>query len=173
MFFLIVDVFRQRIHMRRTHRERAITLLPMEVGQTGILRLDPFRRITFQFTNERGDIERLRQSTQNMNMVFHPANAERRRLLVLADADQIGMHTFTKSRVAQKRRAVFRREHQVHINLNEGLRHSCGRDGKPFAFGCPYAEGVIFQSPVSRSARWVTYHDKIQSNPNGVPQNRS
>jgi hypothetical protein len=58
-----------------------------------------------------------------MNMVFNPANRERRGIQVIADPSQIGVEILSEGFVLKKRSAMFRREDDVQIDLDQGLGH--------------------------------------------------
>ena len=56
-------------------------------------------------------------------MIFDAADSECWRVLVLADAGEVGVDAVAECWVAKEGSATFRREHDVHVDLYERLRH--------------------------------------------------
>ena len=56
-------------------------------------------------------------------MILNTTNDERRRFEVLARTGQIGVELLAEGVVSQECLAVFRREHEVRVELDQGLRH--------------------------------------------------
>jgi hypothetical protein len=64
-------------------------------------------------------------------MVFDPTDFDRRAVQFVAGACKIGVEVLTEFAVSEKSLAVLRREHNVQVNLSDGLRHGIGPRCRP------------------------------------------
>ena len=71
-----------------------------------------------------------------MHMILGTTHHQGGRFQVVTRPSQVGVKCFAERGFLQVRLAMFRREHNVGIELNEGLRHrSCSRCVTPSAYG--------------------------------------
>jgi len=123
MLHLIRNVRLQISNMPRTDGKRPISCLPMKACHVGVLGLYPGRRITLQFAHQLRDRRLFSKPAQNVDVVFRAANDQRRRILISADAGEIGMCSLAQVGINQKWLAALRREDDVNVNLRERLAH--------------------------------------------------
>lgn len=93
MLGLIFNVRHERVDVRWADREGAVPVLPCEPPKARILRLDPFRRIAFEFPNKTRNFERLRQPAEGVYMIFDSAYFHRGTALMIADAREVSMRS--------------------------------------------------------------------------------
>ena len=96
VFVLPRNVLLQGINMNRAKRERAVSVLPMEIRQPGLLGLDPFRRIPFQVANQGSDVDGLSQGTEKMNVILHATYKEGRAVQISTRPGEVSMGSFSK-----------------------------------------------------------------------------
>ena len=119
VFVLVRDVCLQCLNMGRAKRERAVSVLPMEIRQPGLFGLDPFRRFSFQVTNQSRDVDGLSQRTEKVNVIWHAAYNEGRAVQIPTGTGEVSMGSFSEVVVAEKRFAVFCRKDDVNIDFNQ------------------------------------------------------
>jgi hypothetical protein len=107
MFLLVVDVSAQIFDVARTHRERAVAVLPIEVGQIVALRLDPLGRIALQFFQEILEREIHAEPAQDMDVVGQAADAQDRALEFVAFATEAVVDFVADFSVVEEGVAVF------------------------------------------------------------------
>ena len=123
MFFLVGDVRLERRHVRRADRERTVASLPMKTAEAGTVVFDPFRRLLLQVADECGNGDGGSQPAKRMDMVFNAANCQRGGIQTFASAAKVTMESIAQCLTFQKRSSLFRGKHNVHVDLNQGLRH--------------------------------------------------
>lgn len=92
-----------------------------------------------------------------MNMVFDSTDDYRLAIMVSQDAAEIIVQFVAKGFVAQKWPAVFGREHDVHEDFSEGLRHEASMREWWFRFN-PFRVGdfvLVLPSVARSSQRWA------------------
>jgi hypothetical protein len=87
------------------------------------LALDPQIRNPFEFLDPILLRNISPQSSQYMNVVFHPTDSHGRAFQFQRNPAQIGMQRRPHCPVAKKRSAIFGRKHGMNVNSGERLRH--------------------------------------------------
>jgi hypothetical protein len=123
MLFLIPNALFQAIQVRRTHRERSVSTLPLKCVKVWGLGLQPFGRIAFEFANQLGRRARLAELAKNVDVVLDTAHEQGRRVLLAAGANEIPVEAGSDFFVPQERFSVAGREDKVKVNLRERLSH--------------------------------------------------
>ena len=96
VFVLPRNVLLQGINMRRAKRERAVSVLPMEIRQPGLLDLDPLRGISFQVANQGRNVDGLSHRTEKMNVVLHATYDEGRTVQISTRTGEVSMGSSSK-----------------------------------------------------------------------------
>ena len=78
---------------------------------------------TFQFLHPFGLRDGASESREQMNVVFHAGDEDRRAIELFGDAAEIRVECITRGFVAQERPAVFGGEDEVNVNGGKGLWH--------------------------------------------------
>ena len=120
VFLLVADVLRYSLHVRMTDGEHALTLLPLEWRCVLALRFDPYRRAPLQLADDLRGVVGSRKIEQRVYMIGGPADDPGGRIKRFEYGGEVRVHLFSKG---DKWDPVFRREHQVDMNLGKGLRH--------------------------------------------------
>ena len=77
MIALVGDVALKVAQLRLADGERAVAILPREVGEAFVLCFDPFRGVLFHFLNELTDGDRARQRASDVDVVVSAADGVR------------------------------------------------------------------------------------------------
>ena len=104
----------------------------MKVVQRPIFDLDPLRRLFLETLDEICDRDRPSEATEDMDVVLDSSDDQGRRIQISTGTYQVGMQFIPKRPVAQEWNAVFRREHDVHVDFGKGLRHGSRPLYNPF-----------------------------------------
>src|SRR5262245_20847182 len=123
MCLLIRNVLEKRIDMARAHGERPIAVLPVEIGKRWAVCLDPLRGDAFQLFDQIGDRDCPTETTGDMHMVLDTPDAKHRAVELIACATKKLVYLLPQDLLVQKRLSVFGGEHEVQVNLCEGLWH--------------------------------------------------
>ena len=118
---LVGDVCDTRLNVRRTDGKRSVTALPIELGWTRALRLDPLGRFAFEFSNQSFEGNVFRLPTEDMNVIFYTAYDQRRGLKILASSGQVSMNAVAKLIVLQKWFSVFGGKDDMQVDLSQRL----------------------------------------------------
>lgn len=118
MFFLPIDVLKQRLSVRRANRERAIPTLPLEPAH---MSLHPFRRGGLQLTDKARNILCSAQTNRHMNVIGNTANTET--VTSRIANSKIGVQ-LRPDLLAHHRPPVLRAEDHMHQQEGQRLRHA-------------------------------------------------
>ena len=90
--FLLRDVFRHGVRLRRAYGECAVTVLPMEFAQGTSLRLHPFGGTCLDLFDDFRERTIFGEAKENVHVVARAANLDGRRILILQDRRKVGVH---------------------------------------------------------------------------------
>ena len=120
MLLLIFDIFRDRFDVRARYAERTETLLPRESLSEPFL--DPSRRIRFDKPHCVGNRNVWRQQDQQMNMIAHTVDYDRRAFQLFNQSAHIGEEFFHYLGCDQ-RQMTLRAENDVTQQVGMRVRH--------------------------------------------------
>ena len=123
MLFLPGDVLLYRFEIRLAHGEIRVAALPLEVGVIATALLEPRVRDAFQFLHPFRLRDRATKSREQMNMVFHAADLDRRTIKLFGNAAEIRMQRIPRGFVAQQRPTVFGGKDEMNVNSGKRLWH--------------------------------------------------
>jgi hypothetical protein len=101
-FLLTRDVFVHLRQLRLAHREIRVAALPLEVGVIAAAFLQPEVRHAFQFLHPFGLRDGASESCEQMDVIFHTADAEGRAIELFGDAAEIRMERVARGFVEQE-----------------------------------------------------------------------
>lgn len=122
MRHLIRSLFTNIFHVGLTNRERTVTVLPMEMCELCVFRLDPFRRTGLEFLNNILERVVLRKQKQNGHLVVGATHNDRRAIPVSQDSTQVRVRLWPNV-VREKGLSVLRIEDPMDEVLSQGLWH--------------------------------------------------
>ena len=108
MFLLAHDVLPHLFKVGLAHREIRIAALPFKIGIVVAMFFEPAVGNPFQFLHPLGLGNGAGKTAEQMNMVFHPANDERRTVQRLGHAAQVGVQGIANRFVPKEWTAVLR-----------------------------------------------------------------
>jgi hypothetical protein len=108
MFFLVLDVDFQILHVPGAYGKVSVTVLPIEVLQLRLDILDPFGGVSLDVSDKSCDSNCLREAAKDMDVIFSAADIKGRAFLVVANPGQIGMQAQSKFAIGEKCVTVFR-----------------------------------------------------------------
>jgi hypothetical protein len=121
MLYLFRNVFVHDVTLRLAHRKGAVSRLPLKPLSNLYSSFGPDRRSAFELHDPIRQRNGPRLTCQQMNMIFHTADSDRRAVEFPSDSCQIAMHLVTQRWIGQERAALFGREDEVDQNVGEGL----------------------------------------------------
>ncbi len=131
MFFLLQDVVPNELHLRLAHGENAVTFLPRESLHAGKRLVNPFRRISLEVSNQRGDRFVSSPSEQNVNVIGNAADGENCSSFVSDDSSQVIVNPVSNVGL-QPWLPMFGAENKVQLEIVK----------------CPRHDGRLFRRPV-------------------------
>ena len=143
MLFLPLNIFAQRIQIRRADRKAAVAALPRERAKARRLRLQPFGRRGFQLFHQVRDGKRAREPNREMHMIPDPTDAIRLASRVARDGGEVSVEFWASSGIEQ-RSTLLRAENNVDDDEAQRLRHDAGVAANR-ARGQPAVDGTGFQ----------------------------
>jgi len=108
MFLLVRNVLFHLFKVGLAHREIRIAALPFKIGVVAAMFFEPAVGYPFQFLHPFGLGDGAGKTAEQMNMVFHSANDERRTVERLGHAAQVGVQGITHPFVTQEWTAILR-----------------------------------------------------------------
>ena len=108
MFLLARDVLFHLLKVGLAHREIRIAALPFKIGVVAAMFFEPAVGNPFQFLHPFRLCDGAGKTAEQMNVVFHPANDERRTVERLGHAAHVGVQGIAHRFVAQEWTAILR-----------------------------------------------------------------
>src|SRR5450756_248621 len=135
MFLLVRDILFHLFKVGLAHRESRVAALPFKIGVVAAMFFEPAVGNAFQFLHPLRLREGAAKTAEQMNMVFHPADDERRAFERLGNAAQVGMQGVTRGFVAEEGATFLRRKDEVNIDAGERLGHGVSVVANPMRGG--------------------------------------
>ena len=118
MIALVLNVPFHFRTIRFAHGERAISILPLEFAEGHSPGFHPFRGARLDLLNHLGNSDGSRQIAENMDMVFHGADDNGRRIEMFENACHIAMQRFPEI-IVDPRRPPLGAEDDVHEDFRK------------------------------------------------------
>ena len=108
------------------NRKNTITGLPLKDLPFRSSVTEPMTANPFRFLYEIRDGNRPRKPGQQMDVISHSSDLDRRAVQLVCDNSEIPVQFRLKTRIFEKRKSVFCRKNGVEVNLIKRLRHFPG-----------------------------------------------
>ena len=109
--------------LRESNRENAVSTLPREIPQVGVLGFQPDGRATLYFLNHHGRLAGPRECGQKMNMILNAADNHRLAIQMGHNAAEVAVQFFLESGRVQPRSPILGRKNGMDQYLRKRLWH--------------------------------------------------